>query len=254
VSGVNGAGDGHHGSGLVLVVDDSIVNRKLLDRALRAEGHSTLLAEDGERALSLLAETREPPIDVVLLDLVMPGLDGFATLERIKGEPRLRHLPVIVISAVDETASVARCIEMGATDYLPKPFSAAILRARVGASLAEKRLRDLEREYLEQVALVTDAAAAVESGHFAPGTLVPVAARADGLGQLARTFQRMAQEVEAREARLRAQVQELRIEIDEARQQAGVAEVTGTEYFQDLRSRAADLRRAVRHGRHDEAG
>ncbi len=244
---------GTAGGGLVLVVDDSVVNRKLLDRALRAEGHSTLLAEDGEQCLRLLAEPRDPVIDVVLLDLVMPGLDGFATLERIKSDDALRHLPVIVISAVDETASVARCIEMGATDYLPKPFAVPVLRARVRASLADKRLRDLEREYLEQVALVTDAAVAVETGGFSAGALAPVAARPDGLGQLARTFQRMAQEVEAREARLRAEVRELRIEIDEARQAAGVAEVTGSDYFQDLRARAADLRRVVRQGSDDQS-
>ena len=232
--------------GLVLVVDDSIINRKLLDRALRAEGHEVLLAGDGEEALTILAQAREPAVDVVLLDLVMPGLDGFAVLERIKQDPALRHLPVIVISAVDETASVARCIEMGATDYLPKPFSTPILRARVNASLAEKRLRDLEREYLEQVGHVTDAAVALEAGEFSAEALMSVAERSDALGQLARTFQKMAAEVAAREARLRAEVSELRIEIDEARQAAKVAEITGTDYFQDLRSRAADLRRVVR--------
>ncbi|MDQ3937613.1 MAG: response regulator, partial [Chloroflexota bacterium] len=170
---------GAAGGGLILVVDDSVVNRKLLDRALREQGHSTILAADGEEALALLAAPRDRSIDVVLLDLVMPGLDGFATLERIKANDTLRHLPVIVISAVDETASVVRCIEMGATDYLPKPFAAPILRARVNASLADKRLRDLEREYLEQVALVTDAAGAVEGGEFAPAVLEPVAARSD---------------------------------------------------------------------------
>ncbi|CAN5584359.1 hypothetical protein BH23CHL7_BH23CHL7_16260 [soil metagenome] len=234
--------------GLVLVVDDSVVNRKLLERALRNEGHEALLAGDGEEALAMLAQARTRPIDVVLLDLVMPGLDGFGTLERIKGDEATRHLPVIVISAVDETHSVARCIEMGATDYLPKPFSAAILRARVNASLAEKRLRDLEREYLEQVAKVTDAAVALEAGEFGSDSLSAVADRSDALGQLARTFQKMAAEVAAREERLRAQVRELRIEIDEARQAAKVAEITGSDYFQDLRSRAADLRRVVRQG------
>ncbi|MDP8904009.1 MAG: response regulator, partial [Chloroflexota bacterium] len=124
--------------------------------------------------------------------------------------------------------------------------SAPILRARVNASLAEKRLRDLEREYLEQVQKVTDAAVALEAGDFASGSLPAVAERPDALGQLARTFQRMAEEVVAREQRLRQQVQELRIEIDEARQAARVAEITGTEYFRDLRSRADDLRRSVR--------
>ena len=233
-------------AGVVLVVDDSVVNRKLLERHLRTEGHEALLAGDGEEALAMLAEPRDRPIDVVLLDLVMPGLDGFATLERIKADDATNHLPVIVISALDETDSVARCIQMGATDYLPKPFAAPILRARLNASLAEKRLRDLEREYLEQVTKVTDAAVAVEAGEFEAGSLSGVADRSDALGQLARTFQRMAAEVAAREARLRAEVRELRIEIDEARQAARVEEITGSDYFKDLRSRADDLRRTVR--------
>jgi PleD family two-component response regulator len=232
--------------GLVLVVDDSRVNRKLLQRALAEEGHDSMLAEDGLTALRILAEPHDPPIDVVLLDLLMPGLDGFATLERIKAEPSLRHLPVIVISAIDDTESVARCIEMGATDYLPKPFSKAVLHARLHASLSEKRLRDLEREYLEQVAKVTGAAVQLEAGEFASNGLSAVAERSDALGQLARTFERMAEEVVAREQRLRAEVRELRIEIDVARQAAKVAEITDTDYFRDLRLHADDLRRAVR--------
>jgi len=135
---------------------------------------------------------------------------------------------------------------MGATDYLPKPFSTPILRARVNASLAEKRLRDFELEYLQQVATVTNAAVGLESGDFSSSSLSGVAGRSDALGQLARTFQRMADEVIAREARLRAEVRELRIEIDEVRQAAKVAEITNTDFFQDLRSRADDLRKQVR--------
>jgi len=233
-------------AGLVLVVEDSVVNRKLLERVLLNDGHDVLLAGDGREALAILADPRERQIDVVLLDLVMPGLNGFETLQRIKADKGTRHLPVIVISAVDETESVARCIEMGATDYLPKPFSAPILHARLNASLADKRIRDLEREYLEQVAQVSHAAVDLEAGEFSTGSLSIVAQRSDALGQLARTFERMAEEVIAREARLRAEVRELRIEIDDARQQAKVAEITGTDYFKDLRSRADDLRRAVR--------
>ncbi len=129
----------------------------------------------------------------------------------------------------------------------------ATIAPSVGAAIQNARLYDETRrlfaearEYLEQVAKVTDAAVALESGEFGRGSLSAVAKREDALGQLARTFQTMAEEVAAREARLRQQVQELRIEIDEARQQAKVAEITGTDYFQDLRSRAEDLRRAVR--------
>ena len=163
----------------------------------------------------------------------------------MKADPEPRHLPVIVISSIEETDSVARCIEMGATDYLPKPFSdARPARPRRNASLAEKRLRDLELEYLQQVAKVTDAAVALESGGFSSAGLVSaVAGRSDALGQLARTFQQMAQEVISARGQAACPGAELRIEIDEARQATKVAEITGTDFFKDLRSRAEDLRR-----------
>jgi CheY-like chemotaxis protein len=232
-------------AGRVLVVDDAVMNRLLLERLVRQQGHDVTLAEDGQAALDRLAGTDDPPFDVVLLDLLMPGLDGYATLERMKADPRLAHLPVIIVSAVDELDSVVRCIELGALDYLPKPVDPSILRARLTAALAAKRLRDLEREYLEQVGRVIDAAGAVEAGTFETGALDGVADREDALGQLARTFQRMAGEVRAREERLRAEVRELRIEIDEARQAQRVAEITDTDYFRSLRGRAADLRRTI---------
>jgi two-component system, cell cycle response regulator len=235
---------GGSASGRVLVVDDARVNRMLIERLLHEQGHATASAEDGLVALERLGAA-EPAFDLVLLDLVMPSLDGYATLERMKATPTLAHLPVIVISAVDELDSVVRCIELGALDYLPKPVEPAILRARVTAALAAKRLRDLEREYLEQVGIVMRAAAAVEADAFEPETLGSVAARADALGQLARTFVRMAREVRAREDRLRREVSELRIVIDRAREERQVAEITETEYFRSLRDRAADLRRTV---------
>ena len=137
--------------GHILIVDDNDLNRMVLARALAEQGHTTATAENGQQALQML---REGSFDVVLLDVLMPGMDGYATLAQIKQDSALRHLPVIMISAVDEMDSVIRCIEMGAADYLPKPFNAALLRARLNASLAEKRLRDLEREYLEQVGYV----------------------------------------------------------------------------------------------------
>jgi CheY-like chemotaxis protein len=226
------------------VVDDNRVNRMLLGRALTELGIEPIEAENGLRALETMAEVA---VDVVLLDLLMPELDGYGTLERIRSDDALRHIPVIVITAVDELDSVVRCIELGATDYLPKPFEPAILRARVTASLAGKRLRDLELEYLEQVGHVIDAASAVESGEFDAISLDAVAARDDALGGLARTFARMADEVRAREARLRAEVRELRIEIDASRQSTKVAEITASDYFKDLRARAGELRRMVGH-------
>lgn len=228
--------------GRVLVVDDGELNRKVLVRALGAEGHVAEQATNGREALERLGRDA---FDVVLLDLVMPEMDGYQTLAAIKADPNLRHVPVIVISGVDELDSVVRCIEMGATDYLPKPFNGSVLRARVNASLAGKRLRDLELEYLEQVGRVTHAAMALEENRFDPDDLEAVATRDDALGVLARSFARMAGEVRAREDRLRREVAELRIEIDEAKQAQRVAEITGSDYFQDLRGRAAELRRMV---------
>ncbi len=232
-------------SGMMLVVDDDMLNRTLLAASLEDQGYSVETAEDGQVALALL---REGPFDVVLLDLLMPEMDGYQVLEQMKADPYLRHIPVIIISALDELDSVVRCIEMGATDYLPKPFDPVLLRARINASLASKRLRDLELEYLEQVGHVIAAAGEVEAATFEPHSLNSVASRSDALGQLARVFQRMAQEVRAREERLKQQVQELRIVIDEARQAKKVAEITESDYYQQLRSQAAQLRSIIDEG------
>jgi DNA-binding response OmpR family regulator len=170
-------------------------------------------------------------------------MDGYQVLAQVKADGRLRDVPVVVISAVDEMDSVVRCIEMGAEDYLPKPFDPVLLRARISAGLEKKRLRDQEVAYLRNVALLTDAAAAVEGETFDPADLDEVAARGDALGQLARVFQRMAKEVYARQQRLKQQVQALRIELDEAKRQQQVAEITESEYFQALKSRLHELRR-----------
>src|SRR3954469_21950638 len=131
---------------VALIVDDSTVNRKLLARLLDPLGIATLEAAEGGAALAVLGADGGD-VAVVLLDIVMPGMDGYATLAAIKADENLRHLPVIMISGVEELDSVVRCIELGATDYLPKPFDPKILEARVRASLAGKRLHDLEVEY-----------------------------------------------------------------------------------------------------------
>ena len=230
-------------TGRILAVEDDPLALKILRKHLESQSYNVETASSGVEALEKLSAGSV--FDVVLLDIVMPELDGYQTLERIKADEALRHIPVIMISGVDELSSVVRCIEMGATDYLQKPFDRAILQARLNSSLAEKRLRDLELEYLEQVGHVISAAAAVEANEFDPAALETVAARDDALGQLARTFQRMALEVRAREERLRQEVRELRIEIDERRQTEKVAEITGTDYFKDLRDRAKELRRIV---------
>jgi adenylate cyclase len=129
-------------SGRILVVDDNAGNRDMLSRRLEREGYSVDTAENGRAALEKL-ETGA--FDLVLLDIVMPELDGFAVLQSIRANQRWKEVAVIMISALDEIRSVVRCIEMGAEDYLPKPFDPVLLRARIGAILDRKRLRDEER-------------------------------------------------------------------------------------------------------------
>ncbi len=128
--------------GRLLVVDDMETNRDLLARRLRALGHEVETAVHGRAALETLAAR---PIDLVLLDIMMPEMDGFEVLERMRADAVLRTIPVIMISAVDEIEAVAKAIELGAADYLPKPFNAVILRARVTATLEKKRLEDAAR-------------------------------------------------------------------------------------------------------------
>ncbi|MEO8216763.1 MAG: SpoIIE family protein phosphatase [Acidobacteriota bacterium] len=128
----------------LLVVDDNEMNRDMLSRRLIKRGHLVEVAVDGRDALNKL---RAGAFDLVLLDIMMPEMDGFEVLETLKADPGLCHIPVVMISASEETASVVRCIELGADDYLPKPFNPVILKARVDASLEKKRLRDRERLY-----------------------------------------------------------------------------------------------------------
>ncbi len=129
----------------LLVVDDNEDNRYTLTRRLKREGYTNLTtANDGKQALELLQSTK---FDLMLLDMMMPEMNGYQVLEHMKADAELRHLPVIMISAVGEVESVVRCIELGAEDYLPKPFDATLLRARVGASLEKKALRDEVREW-----------------------------------------------------------------------------------------------------------
>ena len=225
--------------GRLLIVDDNEINRDVLARRLGRQGYTTAAAENGRKALEMV---RTLKFDLLLLDIMMPELNGYEVLRHLKADSHLRDIPVIMISALDDMDSIVRCIKLGAEDYLPKPFDPVLLRARIGASLEKKRLRDQEIEYLHNVDHVIAAAAAVEAGEFDPETLARVATRRDELGRLARVFQRMAREVYAREQRLKQEVQQLRIEIDEARTARQVAEITETDYFQDLQRKADQLR------------
>jgi adenylate cyclase len=131
----------------ILIVDDNADSRELL-RLFLQDQHQVTFAMGGQGALNLL---RAHPFDLLLLDITMPEMDGFQVLEQLKQQPLLRHVPVIVISALSDMDSVVRCIELGAEDFLTKPFNAVLLKARVGASLEKKRLRDKEEEAVAQL-------------------------------------------------------------------------------------------------------
>ncbi len=138
----------HTDTGKILVVDDNESNRNMLSRRLERQGHRVRLAEDGKRALEML---REQDFDLVLLDVMMPEMDGYQVLEHLHADDKLRGLPVIMISALDQLDTVVKSIELGAEDYLPKPFNPTVLRARIGACLEKKRLRDRERAYMKKL-------------------------------------------------------------------------------------------------------
>ncbi|MGY1531085.1 PP2C family protein-serine/threonine phosphatase [Luteimonas sp. A649] len=151
----------------ILVVDDTEANRDLLVRRLQREGHATEVAANGHEALQWL---RAGGFDLMLLDIMMPGMNGYELLERVRDDAELCHVPVILISALDDTDSVIKGIELGADDHLPKPFNPHILRARVDASLARKRLRDREQLHARSLQREMDIARTIQAG-FLPHAL-----------------------------------------------------------------------------------
>ena len=135
-------------TGSILVVDDNAENREMLSRRLARAGHRVQAVASGSEALTLL---RRQQIDLVLLDVLMPEMSGYEVLQRLTADAALREIPVLMISALDEMESVVRCIELGAADYLPKPFDPVLLRARIGVCLEKKRLRDREAVHLREL-------------------------------------------------------------------------------------------------------
>ena len=135
-------------SGHVLAVDDNEANRDMLSRRLLRHGLTVDTAINGVDALEQIAAVK---YDLVLLDIMMPEMDGVEVLRKMKSDDTMRHIPIIMISALDELESVVRCIEGGAEDYLPKPFNPTLLRARIGACLEKKALRDQEQQYLATI-------------------------------------------------------------------------------------------------------
>ena len=129
----------------ILIVDDNEMNRDVVEGLIDALGHTAVLAKSGKEALELISQRPQP--DLILLDILMPEMDGYAVLQAIKKDKQLRSIPVIMISVVDEIESVVKCIEAGADDYLIKPFNAILLRARINACLEKKHHHDQEQKF-----------------------------------------------------------------------------------------------------------
>ncbi|HWY74362.1 MAG TPA: response regulator, partial [Verrucomicrobiae bacterium] len=134
--------------GAILVVDDLAENRELLMRRLSPLGYSITVSENGEQALE---SVRGCPVDLILLDIFMPGLDGIEVLQRLKANPATQHIPVIMLSSSDKLDNIVHCITLGADDFLPKPFNTTLLMARIESSLSKKRLRDQESAFLARL-------------------------------------------------------------------------------------------------------
>jgi len=161
------------GPGRLLVVDDNKVNRLLLARGLQEQGHAITFAENGVQALETM---RREPFDLVLLDIMMPELDGYQVLQELTSDTDLRDIPVIVVSAMDEIDSVVKCIEMGAEDYLSKPLNPVLLKARISACLEKKWLRDQQRELIRKFATSEVADELLASGFSLGGKYVEATA------------------------------------------------------------------------------
>jgi two-component system, cell cycle response regulator len=177
----------------ILVVEDNDPNRVMLCRRLQKNGYLTTEAADGRQALAALSKGR---FDLVLCDIMMPEVDGYTVLQTMKADAALSTIPIVMVSAIDEVANVARCIEMGADDYLTKPYDPVLLQARVTACLDKRRLSESETDTGHGLELLTRAAEQVEAGTYDDAPIASLALRQDALGVLARAFDRMARAVQ----------------------------------------------------------
>ena len=155
----------------VLIVDDLEVNRDLLARRVQRLGHSIAFADSGRTALASL---RAAPFDLVLLDITMPDMDGYQALAEMKADALLAHIPVVMVTAIDGVDSVVRCLELGADDYITKPFNPVVLRARIESSLNKKRVADLNAQLLKSMSRELEIAQQIQLG-FLPDQLPQLA-------------------------------------------------------------------------------
>lgn len=223
--------------GMILAIDDS--NPELLARQLKRYGYTVTTATSAQQGLRLL---KAMPYDLILLDVIMPGMNGLELLEQLKQHETWRNIPVIMISALDEVDGAVKCIELGAEDYLQKPFDPTLLKARIGACLEKKRLRDQEILYLQQVDRLTTAAAEIEAKTFDPSSINDLNQQNDEFGQLVRVFQRMAQEVQTRERSLEQQVNFLQAAIHKDQRLQIADEIATTNHFRQIQKRGKGSR------------
>ncbi len=220
--------------GTILAIDDNPTNCDLLARQLKRQGYLVTTATNANQALRLL---KAIPFDLILIDVIMPGIDGLELLRQLKQDESFKHIPAIAISALDTIEGAVRCIELGAEDYLQKPFDPILLQARIATCLEKKRLRDRELRYLQQVERLITAAAAIETKTFKPDSLNDLSQHPHKLGQLARVFQTMAKEIDSREQLLEQQIQLLQTSVNEVQKQGLVADIAATDHFQQLQKR-----------------
>ena len=226
--------------GRILAVDDDALNLDLLAQRLARQGHMVSTAVDGEQALQRL---REQPFDLVLLDVMMPKLDGYGTLAGLKADEKLRAIPVIMISALDELSSVVRCIEAGAEDYLPKPFNPTLLRARIGACLEKKALHDQELEqYNSLVQSQRELESELSAAHRGMAELDPDVRSDPKVAPLMRAFERMTSAMSRRQSDLRATIQDLEIQINRKSLSSQVKTIVTDPTFSAFTERAKAMR------------
>jgi CheY-like chemotaxis protein len=239
----------------ILIVDDSKSQRLLLVSLMKSAGFMNLVeADSAKSAFAYLGlsdgTSRVRDIDLILMDVSMPEINGIEACRLIKEDLDLHDIPIIMVTASTEIDDFQLAFDAGAMDYITKPPKKVDLLARVQSALRLKTATDVRKErelqlseYLDQLTYVTTAAAAVETSTFKPEMLDEVAKRRDEIGKLARVFQRMAREVYDREQRLMAQLNQLSVEVNEVKKTRAVAEITETEYFQDLQRKVQSFRK-----------
>ncbi len=234
--------------GKILAVDDDAFNLDILAKFLHKQGHVVTTAEDGIEALDVLGKTS---FDLILLDVMMPNLDGFETLKRIKEQEEFLSTPVIMISALDELSSVIRCIEFGAEDYLPKPYNSTLLRARVGACLERKAWVDKHLELIDKLEVsqkVIDSE--IKNSELQLDLLKGKYQGVVDVQPLVDAFARMNSSLVGQKRQIAETLQEVQIKISRTKVSAQVRTIISNPQFSSLNDRAKAMR--ARRKQHDQ--